>query len=92
MEISKKKFGFSIVSTFIGAALILVPLTMNLTKRKCDREKDRALRENDEKAERNINEIRSEFGNKFKEKDKIIDKQNKIIVDLLKREDNESGE
>ena len=87
MEISKQKFGFSMAASIIGTALVLVPLTMNLTKKKCDKEKDSALMRNDEEAQKNINEIRSEFGNKLKGKDEIIEK----LVSLLKRDDNCSG-
>lgn len=97
MEISKTKFGFSMVGTIISTALILIPLTVKRTKKKCKEESDRKLIENDKNFGKILNEIQSMFGDKVKEKDKINyelidkvkekDKKIKELVDKVKEKD-----
>lgn len=74
MKISKTKFVSSIVSSVIATALILVPFTINRTKKNCKKELDRSLRENDMNAKIHLDEVQKEFCSIIEEQDDIINR------------------
>ena len=88
MEISKIKFSSSMATAIMGTLLIAVPLTIRQTKKWCKKMMDRELLENDNKCKENITEIKSEYDEKKKKKDEIIDKLVKLCSSNEEKEDN----
>lgn len=88
MEISKIKFSSSMATAIMGTLLIAVPLTIRQTKKWCKKMMDRELLENDNKYKENITEIKSEYDDKLKKKDEIIDKLVKLCSSNEEKEDN----